>query len=98
MMTVFSSNTDQNSYVNQQRKHYMTLCFRGNTEVTHIVKNGKIEVTFEQAVNGGFNTLITDLQGNVIQSSGFTDNDVDFFCRFVRQSADGIKMESDGVI
>lgn len=47
----------------------MTLCFRENTEVTHIVNNGKIEVTYEQAVDGGFHTLVVDIDGNVVSNN-----------------------------
>ena len=50
------------------RKHYMTLCARGNSdiEITHIKKNGEIEVTCEQATNGGFNTLVMALDGKIM--------------------------------
>lgn len=76
----------------------MTLCFRENTEVTHIVNNGKIEVTYEQAVDGGFHTLVVDIDGNVISNDGFNDSEVDFFRRFTIQSAPAIIMESNGEI
>lgn len=76
----------------------MTLCFRGNTEVTHIVKNGKIEVTYEQAVDGGFHTLVVDIDGNVVSNDGFNDSEVDFFRRFTIQNAPAIIMESSGEI
>ena len=76
----------------------MTLCFRGNTEVTHIVNNGKIEVTYEQAVDGGFHTLVVDIEGNVISNDGFKDSEVDFFRRFTIQNAPAIIMESNGEI
>ena len=74
----------------------MTLCFRENTEVTHIVNNGKIEVTYEQAVDGGFHTLVIDIDGNVISNDGFNDSEVDFFRRFTIQNAPAIIMESNG--
>lgn len=76
----------------------MTLCFRENTEVTHIVNNGKIEVTYEQAVDGGFHTLVIDIDGNVISNDGFNDSEVDFFRRFTIQNAPAIIMESNGEI
>lgn len=76
----------------------MTLCFRENTEVTHIVNNGKIEVTYEQAVDGGFHTLVVDIDGNVISNDGFNDSEVDFFRRFTIQNAPAIIMESNGEI
>ena len=41
------------------RISYMTLCYRENTEVTYMLnKQGRIEVTFEKAVTGGFNTTV----------------------------------------
>ena len=46
------------------RKPYMKLCQHGNTEITYIVKNGAFEVTFEQAVNGGFKTAVFKRQRN----------------------------------
>ena len=76
----------------------MTLCFRENTEVTHIVNNDKIEVTYEQAVDGGFHTLVVDIEGNVLSNDGFNDSEVDFFRRFTIQNAPAIIMESNGEI
>lgn len=76
----------------------MTICFRENTEVTHIVNNGKIEVAYEQAIGGGFHTLVIDIDGNVISNDGFNDSEVDFFRRFTIQNAPAIIMESNGEI
>lgn len=76
----------------------MTLCFRENTEVTHIVNNGKIEVTYEQAVDGGFHTIVVGIDGNVVSNDGFNDSEVDFFRRFTIQNAPAIIMESNGEI
>ena len=78
------------------RHHFITLCTRNNTEVTHIVKNGKIEVTYEEAVNGGFKTLVTDIQGNVLSNDGFNSSEVAYFSNFTRQCARGIEQESRG--
>lgn len=75
---------------------YMTLCFRGNTEVTHIERNGNIEVTFEQAVNGGFNTLVLDLQGMLISNHGFNPSEVDWMRNFTIRNAPLIEAESKG--
>ena len=82
------------------RKHYMTLYTRGNQgiEVSHIKKNGVIEVTCEQAVNGGFNSLVTDIDGNIINSYGFNGSDIQYLVRFIRKSKEGIMEESEGVI
>lgn len=81
-----------------ERMSYMTLCFRGNTEVTHINKNGVIEVTFEQAVHGGFNTLVMDLQGRVISNDGFNNSEVEWMRDFTIRNAPIIKAESRGEI
>lgn len=80
------------------RKHYITICFRNNTEVTHIEKNGVIEVTYEQACNGGFKTLVMDLAANVISNDGFNDSDVAFFKAFTLQNKPAIEAESRGEI
>ena len=80
------------------RKHYMTLCFRDNTEVTHIERNGTIEVTFEQACKGGFKTLVMDVDANIISNAGFTDADVAFFRDFTLRNKPGIVAESRGEI
>lgn len=81
-----------------ERKHYMTLCFRDNTEVTHIERNGKIEVTFEQAIKGGFKTLVMDVDANVISNDGFNAADVAFFQDFTLRNKPGIVAESRGEI
>ena len=80
------------------RKHYMTLCIRGNTEVTHIERNGIIEVTFEQVCTGGFNTLVLDIDANIISNEGFNTSDVSFFQRFLLSNREVIIMESRGEI
>ena len=82
------------------RKHYMTLFTRGNRgiEVSHIKNGDLIEVTCEQAVDGGFNTLVTDIDGNIISSNGFNGSDVQYLIRFIQKSREGIIEESEGVI
>ena len=80
------------------RKHYITICFKGNTVVTHIAKNGTIEVTFEQAVKDGFNTLIADIDSNVISNNGFNNADVEYFRQVFRHNRSVIIDESRGVI
>lgn len=79
------------------RKHYMTLCIRNNTEVTHIIRNGRIEVTFEQAVNGGFKTLVLLENGDIISNDGFNASDIYFFEDFLRRNIDVIREEALGV-
>lgn len=77
------------------RKSYMTLCMRGNTEVTHILKNGKLEVTFEQAVNGGFNTAVFDDTG-LLSNTGFNSSDIAFFADFYHRNASTMLAEARG--
>lgn len=84
--------------VTSMRKHYMTLCFKGNVEITHIEKGGTIEVTFEQAVNGGFNTFVITIDGTIVSNEGFSDSDVSYFVRFVEENKAGIIAESKGEI
>ena len=80
------------------RKHYMTLCIRDNTEITHIEKSGIIEVTFEQDIPGGFKTLVLDMNANVITNVGFNLSEIAYFQKFLVQNRDGILMESRGEI
>lgn len=80
------------------RKHYMTLCIRDNTEVTHIERNGVIEVTFEQAYTGGFKTLVMDVDANIIKNDGFNDAEVAYFKDFTLRNKPGIIAESRGEI
>jgi len=81
------------------RKHYMTLCFRGgNVEITHINRGGRIEVTFEQAINNGFNNLVIDIDGNILYSEGFSNSDIDFYRRFLLKNRETIVDESEGKI
>ena len=65
------------------RKSYIKLCQHNNTEVTYIVKNNRIEVTFEQAVYGGFHTLVLDENCNIISNNGFNSAEVGYFQRFL---------------
>lgn len=81
------------------RKHYMTLCFRGeDVVITHIVKGNTIEVTFEQAISGDFNTLVVSIDGSIISNSGFNKSDVDYYLRFLNMNRSGIIAESKGEI
>lgn len=80
----------------KRRVHYMTLSFRGDTEVTYIERDGTIEVTFEQPKYGGFNTLITDIDGNIIQRDGFSNADVEFLISFLKDNSSVIIEEYRG--
>ncbi len=74
------------------RKHYMTICFKGNTEVTYIKKNGDIIVTFEKVVGENFANLDIKLDGVIVGHHGFNNADIDYFTRFVLKNASVIKM------
>ena len=73
------------------RKPYMKLCQHNNTEVTYVVCNGTIIVTFEQAVSGGFKTAVLDEHANVISNSGFNGAEMGYFERFLRNNIGTIK-------
>lgn len=65
---------------------YMTLCYRENTEVTYMLnKQWRIEVTFEKAVTGGFNTAVFNDRGELLSNEGFNPSDIDYFSRFTKQ-------------
>ena len=78
------------------RKHYMTLFTRGNEGivVSHIKHNNTVEVTCEQAVDGGFNTLVSDVDGNIISEHGFNSSDVQYLIHFIQKSKAGILEEA----
>lgn len=80
------------------RKTYMILYIRGTTEITHIDRKGTIEVTFEQACTDGFNSLVTDIDGNILSRIGFNDSDVAFYLSFLDSNREGIILESRGEI
>lgn len=73
------------------RKSYMKLCQHGNTEVTYVMDSGKLEVTFEQAVSGGFKTAVFDEYSNVISNQGFNGADIGYFQRFLARNIKAIK-------
>lgn len=77
------------------RKSYIKLCQHNNTEVTYIVKNNRIEVTFEQAVYGGFHTLVLDEFCNIISNDGFNGAEVGYFQRFLSNNISYIKELTD---
>jgi hypothetical protein len=68
------------------RHHYITLCARGNIVVTYRMINDKTEVTFEQAKYKGFNTLVSDIYGNIISNDGYNDSDIEFLLSFLEQN------------
>lgn len=81
------------------RTHYMTLCAKGNTEVTHIMdSSGAITVTFKQAVTGGFNTLVTTIDGYILSNVGFTSSEVEYFLNFLINNQALISAEARGEI
>ena len=70
------------------RRHYVTLCVHGNTVVTYARTEGGVQVTFEQAKSGGFNTAVLDLNGGIISNDGFPPAETDYFRRFLRRNRD----------
>ena len=65
------------------RHHYMTLCYRNNIEVTHKINpQGRLEITFEEAVKGGFKTLVFLDNGNIVENDGFNSAEVGYFKDF----------------
>lgn len=81
-----------------ERKHYMTLCIRNNTEITYTDRNGVIEVTFEEAINGGFKTLILDIDANILVNEGYNVAEVNYFIEFLKKNRSCIIQESEGLI
>ena len=64
------------------RKHYMTLCIRDSIVITYRVIDSIVQVTFEQAKSGRFNTLVTDVNGTIISNDGYNSTDVEFLLSF----------------
>jgi hypothetical protein len=80
-----------------ERQHYMTLCDRDNTVVTHKVNNnGCLEVTFEQSCNNGFKTLVFDQYGKLIYNDGFNNADISYFFNFLQRNISVMLEEARG--
>jgi hypothetical protein len=62
-------------------------------EVTYTSDVKNPEITFETAVKSGFKTMVTDLNGNVIQNIGYAPNEVIFNRNFARQNREQILSE-----
>lgn len=73
------------------RKFFVKLCKRGNTVVTYMPTARGIEVTFEQAVYNGFNSLILTIDGRVLEVEGFNPSEVAYFQLFLKRNKDHIK-------
>ena len=80
------------------RMHYMTICFMNDTEVTHIRRNGRLEITFEQACDTGFKTLICDESGSIIRNVGFNSDEIAFFLDFLSRNIRTMQEESLGLL
>lgn len=78
------------------RKAYMTLCFRDNIEVTYIVRDGEIIVTFEKAVGKDFVSADFLLDGTMLSNTGYSDSDIDWIRRFLKNNAPIIIKDSRG--
>lgn len=57
----------------------MTLSFLGDTEVTFVENNGVIEVTFERAVNSGFQSAVFNQYGTLLENNGFNSKELTLF-------------------
>lgn len=77
-----------------KRQFYMRLCQKNNTDVTYILRDGKIEVTFESAIYKGFKTLVTDIMGNILFCDGYNSAEIAFFRRFLENNRKNIELES----
>ena len=76
----------------------MTLCVYGNTEVTHILRGNRLEITFEQAVNGGFHTLVVWDTGEIISNDGFNLEEVRIFLDFLARNVHVMYEEARGLL
>lgn len=72
------------------RRHYVTLCIHGNTVVTYMNTKDGVQVTFEQAKNKGFNTVVMNLDGGIVSNDGFVPAEVDYFQRFLLRNRNAI--------
>lgn len=68
------------------RKHYVTLCMRGNTVVTYMPTSRGIEVTFEQPIYNGFKTLVLTIEGKILSVEGFNPSEVSYYIRFLAKN------------
>lgn len=64
------------------RKHFATMCFRENIEVTYTVKDGDIIVIYEKAVRNGLHRAHIKLDGSIILQEGFTSSDMEYLIKF----------------
>lgn len=68
------------------RKFFMKLCNHGNTVVTYMPTARGIEVTFEQPVYNGFNSLVLSIDGVVQSVEGFNSADINYFQLFLSRN------------
>lgn len=68
------------------REFYVRLCQRENTDVTYMMNNGALEVTFEQAIYRGFKTLVLSILGDIVFCDGFNSSEIDYFQRFLAKN------------
>jgi hypothetical protein len=80
-----------------KRVGYMTLCFKNDMEVTYTFDrknpNFKTEVMFETATSSGFKTMVTDLNGNVLDNKGYSSDEVTFNINFTKLNKEQILSE-----
>lgn len=68
------------------RKFYMRLCMYKNTDVTYMYTSRGIEVTFESPIYGGFSNAVYLIDGTLLYSDGYTEEDILFFQKFVKNN------------
>ena len=60
------------------------------------IKKWKVRVTFEQAVNNGFNTLVLNDKGQIVENDGFNSSDTAFFEDFFKRNYSTMLAEARG--
>lgn len=69
------------------RKHYMTLNFRNNAEITHMVINGLLHVNVEEAIIGGFKSCEFLVDGTLVSNNGYSGSELQFYKDFILRNA-----------
>lgn len=80
------------------RHHYMTLSIYGDIEVTHIVKGTHLEITFEQAINGGFRELVVLDTGEIKSNTGFNGAETQILMDFMQRNIGVMWDEARGLL
>lgn len=77
------------------RKVFAVLCFTENViEVSHVYTNDRIEVCFERGTGDGFDRLYLLLDGTILYRAGYSDEEVEYFIKFVIFSREEIEKQN----